>query len=640
MSTLTSRNLNFRPEINGLRAIAVILVIIFHLDPSWVPFGYVGVDMFFVISGFLITRIILKQQDSDQFSLKEFIAKRIKRIFPALFFMLFISAVCAVLIFSNEEHNYFFRSLRYASAQASNFFFLDHSGYFDLDSKYNALLHTWSLAVEEQFYLLWPILLLVIHKFKVPKPIFLLIISLLSFWSMFYLKQNESLEYFFMFYARAWEFCIGGFLALGVIRPLSNKTSNQIIAIISSFSIILALIFSSNNHPAELYYLILTCLGVAGIIYSSSIHQTWISNILSYKAFLIIGLLSYSLYLWHWPVIVFYNYITEFSYSGQGIAHPDNLSILSVIIIITITLALSVITYKYIEKPFRYNKLKYRTLFSISIITVASFMGLAKFEQGQSKAKWRLNVFSTEASLEDLEINLSKYKTQNQTEDILLIGDSHAKHFTPMISTWAEKNHQTSKILAQGATPPLPIYNQFKDSLDGREKRHLNKIKDHIINNPNIQHVILAADHYKYQDQPGYEEALSDTIQFIIKHGKGVCLIGQTPALRGEGIRYLEPTHFMNWLFPNRVSKRTILNIDHDFNSQRSSKMNQIMKRLKTKYPSIQLWYPNKYLLHGLQNNLPCYADKTHLNEPGSLYLAPYFQYDLSATTIKSLPAQ
>ena len=145
------RHLSFRPEINGLRAVAVILVIVFHLDKAWMPFGYVGVDIVFVISGFLITRIILEKQRNGEFKFGDFIAKRIKRILPALFIVLLVCSIASILILSSEEYRYYFRSLRYASAQASNFFFLGHSGYFDLASKFNVLLHTWSLGVEEQF---------------------------------------------------------------------------------------------------------------------------------------------------------------------------------------------------------------------------------------------------------------------------------------------------------------------------------------------------------------------------------------------------------------------------------------------------------------------------------------------------------
>ncbi len=154
----------FSPEINGLRAVAVIAVIIFHLDESWLPLGYIGVDVFFVLSGFLITKIILREIDIGKFKLSNFITRRIKRIFPALFAVLCVSSLVAILVFSSADHRSYFRSLRYAAAQVSNFFFAENSEYFDVSNQFKALLHTWSLGVEEQFYLFWPILLMLITK--------------------------------------------------------------------------------------------------------------------------------------------------------------------------------------------------------------------------------------------------------------------------------------------------------------------------------------------------------------------------------------------------------------------------------------------------------------------------------------------
>ncbi len=633
MRNLPSRSISFRPEINGLRAVAVLLVILFHLEKEWMPFGYVGVDIFFVISGFLITRIILKDQSDGRFSFGDFIVRRIKRILPALFLVLLVCSIVSIIVFSSEEFRYFFRSLRYASAQGANFFFLGNSGYFDLDSKFNVLLHTWSLGVEEQFYLVWPVLLLMIAKFRISRVIFFVMVISLSFTSMWYFRSIESMQAFFMFYARAWEFAIGGILAVGVIRANQCKAVNEVISILGVLCVIISLLVASSSHHSELYYLLLTCIGVAGIIYSSMDQPTLIARLLSCKLLLYIGALSYSLYLWHWPVIVYYNYILEFFMASKGESVSDALSVSSVIIILALTWLLSVLTFKYIENPYRTARAGNKQVYLIAIVCILSFMGLAKLTQKQAKASWRLSNFSEEVSLDDLEIKVERlFDSTVNPEDVLLIGDSHSEHFTPMIEEWAKMNNLQTKTLYKGGTPPLLVYEKYESELTYRQKRHLDKVRNHILNTPTIKHVFIAASHTTYQDDPRYEMALADTIKFLIAKNKGVCILGQVPSLAGNGIRYIEPTHLMSYLFPKKLSNETLLAYDHDLVESQLSPMRGIMARLKLGEPAIQLWHPENYIDSGLQNGLPCYSDKSHLNKHGSLYLAPYFQYQLDLT--------
>lgn len=626
----TPHSLKFRPEINGLRAVAVILVIIFHLNKDWMPFGYIGVDIFFVISGFLITQIISKNLSNGKFKFSDFIVRRIKRILPLLFIVLIISSVVAIVVLSSTEYRYFFRALRYTSAQASNFFFLGNSGYFDLDSKFNALLHTWSLGVEEQFYLVWPLLLLLLHKFKIPRLPFYIIIIALSLSSIFYFKRIESMQYFFMFYARAWEFAIGGFVASQLISPSKSKIVNEGISIISIFCIFIPLFYASSGNQYELYYLLLTVLGVAGIIYSSIHEQTRVAKCLSYKPLLYIGLLSYSLYLWHWPVIVYYNYIVEFSLASAGQLATASIGTIGVIIILATTWVLSILSCKYIEQPCLNAKISNKLTFIVTILSILCFMGLAKLGQEQAKSSWRVQSFSEEVNMDDLEIDIPRsYEKETYPEDILIIGDSHAQHFTPMVEIWAKKHNLKSKTLYKGGTAPLLIYDQFKDYLSYREIIFLDNVKDYILNNPHIKYVFIAAKHSERQGNPLYEKGLSDTIQFLLLHKKKVCLIAQVPELEGTGIRYLEPTHMMNLLFPKKISNENLLALDPKFIKDQLPAMRKIMERLQEHYPTIQLWFPEEYIDRGLQGGIPCYADEGHLNMHGSVYLAPYFHYEL-----------
>ena len=330
----------FRADINGLRGIAVLLVIVFHLNENWLPFGYVGVDLFFVISGYLITKNIIKDIDAGTFKLKSFFARRIKRIFPALFIVILFSSIVAVFVLANLDHRAYFRSMRYASLQMSNFYFEGNAGYFDVSSKSAPLLHTWSLAVEEQFYLFWPIMLCIAAWLKCSRFIILTIVIVCSFLVMLYLQQNESLKAFYMFYSRAWEFGIGGLFALGIIRSNKNKHFNETIAIISLTSIVAALYLYSSLRNYESALIALTCLGTAGIIYTSIEHRTLVARLLSFKPLLFIGTLSYSLYLWHWPIIVFYNYIRDSYFVSIGTYQHKPLAWFDICCILTICLIL------------------------------------------------------------------------------------------------------------------------------------------------------------------------------------------------------------------------------------------------------------------------------------------------------------
>lgn len=632
MVTLSAPSI-FRPEINGLRAIAVILVIIFHLDHNWMPFGYVGVDMFFVISGFLITRIILSGLSNGTFRFSDFFIKRIKRILPVLIFVLIACLITSILVFSAEEHRYFSRSLRYTSAQASNFFFLQNSGYFDLSSKYNVLLHTWSLAVEEQFYLVWPFLILLATKFKAYKALMFLLIITLSGWSCFYFRQVESMEYFYMFYSRAWEFTIGGFIATGLIKPIRNKSINELISVLSILFIIFSILIASSTHTNEWIYLLLTCLGVAGIIYSNSFEQTIIAKALSSKWLLSIGLISYSLYLWHWPVIVFQNYFIEFSAASNGEIPPLSIGVYGAALAIAITLALSLLSYRYIEQPFRYSKASNKLTIIVTLITICSLACIAKVSQKQATSSWRTHSFSSGTNLESLDINVERsYEKEDVQEDILILGDSHSEHFTPMIKEWSKKHNLTSKTLHKGGTPPLLAYDKYVNNLGYRQKIHLNQVKEYILTNSHIQHVFLAASHSSYQNNPFYEEALADTIEFLLKENKRICLIAQVPVLKSGCVRHLEPTHFMNYLFPKKNDYEELLQLDSHFITHDLVTMRGIMESLKNKFPSIQLWFPEEFIDNGFKNLLPCYSDNSHLNKHGSLYFTPYFDYKIEIT--------
>jgi peptidoglycan/LPS O-acetylase OafA/YrhL len=333
----------FLPHIQGLRGLAVALVVLFHLDINYFHYGFLGVDIFFVISGYLITNILVSQYlDHSKIKLKEFYIKRIMRLFPALFFTVFLSTIAGIFILSELHAKELFQSSFFAIISISNIFFLRKSGYFDSSSELKPLLHTWSLGVEEQFYLIWPILIIILIS-KFPKnKILLIALSLISSYMLFFLFFNSSAS-FFLIPFRAYEFLIGGIFSLILFKKSLSTQSSNLLSF-ASLSVLLASIFifdgSENANP---WVYLLVCISTISLILNSKSRITKL--IFENKCITKLGDMSYSIYLVHWPIIVFYKYI-----------YGSSLSLIDISIIISIIFFFSFISYTYIENYFRDHK--------------------------------------------------------------------------------------------------------------------------------------------------------------------------------------------------------------------------------------------------------------------------------------------
>ena len=225
--------LQYRPDIDGLRALAVMVVILFHADIPGFSGGFVGVDIFFVISGFLITSIILKEINADNFSISRFYERRVRRIFPALFFVLAFTLIASYIIFYYKDFEAFGESLIATTLFASNILFWSQSGYFDTVATTKPLLHTWSLAVEEQFYIFFPLLLVAINRVSKSRYFgWLLCISLCSFFASIYGIYNHPVATFYLVPTRAWELLFGSLFAIGVIPELQSNFHRNILSIL------------------------------------------------------------------------------------------------------------------------------------------------------------------------------------------------------------------------------------------------------------------------------------------------------------------------------------------------------------------------------------------------------------------------
>ncbi|RDE19159.1 acyltransferase [Motiliproteus coralliicola] len=351
----------YRSEIDGLRALAVIPVILFHAGFELFSGGFVGVDVFFVISGYLITLILIEDIKNQQFSIIDFYERRARRILPALFLVMLVCIPFAWMWMHPVQMKDFSESLFTVSLFLSNFLFWSESGYFAATAEEKPLLHTWSLAVEEQYYLLFPIFLFLAWKFGRNKVFWMIIfMSILSLLLSEWAWRNKESANFYLAPTRAWEL-LAGSIAAFIVQNRGVK-KNDTLSFLGLSIIVLSILTFDKSTPIPSVYALAPVAGVVMLILFAE-KDTLAARILSNKAFVGIGLISYSAYLWHQPLFAFARIRTLESPSPQLMI---SLAILA--------LVLAFISWKYVETPFRNNSLfSRRMIFSSSLGSILLF---------------------------------------------------------------------------------------------------------------------------------------------------------------------------------------------------------------------------------------------------------------------------
>jgi peptidoglycan/LPS O-acetylase OafA/YrhL len=332
-------NLRYRPEIDGLRALAVIGVVLYHIGLGF-PGGYVGVDVFFVISGYLITGIIIKDLRKGTFSMLDFWVRRIRRILPAVYVMIIASLILGYFILPSLKP--ITESSMASSLMASNIYFWRDSGYFAAGSDMKPLLHTWSLAVEEQFYVIFPLVLYVLWRFRKRHALAIVCLIgifslLLSCWATVY-KPGAN---FYLLPTRAWELIVGACLALGLFQRESRPVTNEIVSWLGILMIFAAMFCYDHITPFPGWMAIPPVVGSAMFIWANREAPTMIGKFFSMRPVVFMGLISYSFYLWHWPLLVF---------AKRTIIDVD---LSWKITLLLSSFLISVASWKFIETPFR-----------------------------------------------------------------------------------------------------------------------------------------------------------------------------------------------------------------------------------------------------------------------------------------------
>jgi len=337
--------MQYRGELDGLRAIAVIPVVLLHAGFKLFGGGFVGVDVFFVISGYLITSIIIEEKQNDTFSFSRFYERRARRILPALFGMLLVCVPLALQCSLPQEMNYFSQGVLAVLGFVSNVFFSHTTGYFGVGSTLNPLIHTWSLAVEEQYYILFPALLLLLWRLGVRTAFATLgVIAACSLIAAQYYAKADSQFDFFLLPTRGWEILAGALIAC-YARHLEQGGAAVLLresgSLIGIALIAYAVFFFDDGTPSPSLYALIPVLGaVLVIVYADE--STLVGKMLGLKALVGVGRVSYSLYLFHQPVLAFAR--------QRLLAEPD---LLTVSVLLLVTLALSYASWRFIEQPFR-----------------------------------------------------------------------------------------------------------------------------------------------------------------------------------------------------------------------------------------------------------------------------------------------
>lgn len=510
----------YRPDIDGLRALAVLLVVAYHAWPALVPGGYIGVDVFFVISGYLITRLIIDDIARGQFSVADFYVRRSKRIFPALFAVVSATVILALPLLTPSALAQLGSTVAATAGFFSNVAFWREAGYFDTAAELKPLLHTWSLAVEEQFYVFWPLTLLLLRGRASAKKIIL--VSIVSSLVLsIYLTGRHQASAFYLLPPRAWELLLGASLSLRYIRVPDAQWVRDSFALagVSLIGGAAALLDRDSAFPG--LNAVFPCVGAMLIIAAGDSKTNKASDwLLARQPVVFIGLISYSLYLWHWPLLVL-----------ARIVHRGHLTTQTGIFVVAVAFVAATITWRYIETPFR----RRGTNVSASLVlvryalllAVLLFVGVGMYASGGLRALASDAVLSAE--LARYNVNPLSEKCLRWQSDssplpgercitgnskmsprLVIWGDSHADALAPgLVGVALSRDYATYQLTMAGC-PPLISVEPRGIGADYRPCTEFNRqVIRYIESEPQVKVVVLSArwtlytENRRYGDDPG-----------------------------------------------------------------------------------------------------------------------------------------
>ena len=638
----------YRADVDGLRAIAVLSVVGFHAFPKIVEGGFLGVDIFFVISGYLISSNIFENLERNSFSYAEFYARRIKRIFPALIVVFMASYVFGWFTLLADEYKQLGKHIAAGSGFVSNLILWNEAGYFDTAAEAKPLLHLWSLGIEEQFYILWPLLLGLVWKRRLDFFALTVLVALGSFAINAFTVRTDPVAAFYSPLSRFWELMVGGILAyLALHKPLSMSKYAEWQSAVGLCLIGAGLLLIDRNRVFPGWWALLPTFGAFFII--SAKPSTWVNrNLLGNPILVAVGLISYPLYLWHWPLLSFAR-ILESGAPTKGIR----------VAAVVISIALAWLTYLLLEKPIRSGKRSSTKVVALcSLLSLVGFAGYNTYERNgldfrksgvllsEQRAQFLWDVNGRNRSEECLK----KYGGRqycNITDivsepDVALIGDSHANHFFWGLSEYYRRKGLNLLNLGVGGCAP------FLDVDRGRHPAHgdldcyknANPLYEFVLRSQTIKTVVLSFNHNEYfrndvafidrrnvirnaDNYRNVEEALLRTIREFEAKGKSVIILYDMPDLTFD-----PKSCFLDRSLQDK-SARPYCSDRTKYFVQDFDRYDLLMSKVGSATHA-RVFFTHNYLDGNFpvsKSGIPTYRDSTHLSIAGSMFFADRYDF-------------
>ncbi len=522
----------YRPEIDGLRTVAILPVLLFHAGVSGLPGGFVGVDVFFVISGFLITGIIAREVDEQRFSIVRFYERRIRRILPALVAVMVAVLAGAAWLYFPGDFRMVPRSVIAALLSGSNILFWSEAGYFDAAAHSKPMLHTWSLAVEEQFYIVFPLLLILLHRYGARSLLHVLAAIFVGSLALCIVLTRTHPEFaFYLLPTRAWELMAGALLAVGAVPAVTDRRAREVVAVAGLAAIGWAVVAFTPATAFPGAAALLPVLGAAALIHAAE--GTAVGRLLSLRPVVFVGQISYSLYLWHWPVIVFAEYATDRRLTGGW-----------TVAAIAVSFVLAALSWRTVERPFRNSQwVPQARLFKLAGVAAASIVVVSI--AGVAARGWPQRFAPEVLALDAASKGVSPrrdacHRQQDDPPGIppcrfgadvppaaLLWGDSHGVEMSYALGELARVRGQSLvSETTSDCTPVLGLVS-LGDACAARNREVVSYLDAH----PGIRTLFIVGfwANPANQRRPGLPQALAATIARLRTGGRTVVLLGGVP---------------------------------------------------------------------------------------------------------------
>lgn len=674
-----SKNTDYRADIDGLRALAVLSVVVFHAFPSALTGGFVGVDIFFVISGYLISRIIFRSLLNGSFSFSQFYIHRVKRIFPALFLVLLASFVIGWFVLLPHEFAQLGKHIAAGAGFMQNFVLLMEDGYFDTASDLKPLLHLWSLAVEEQFYIIFPVFIWLLWRFRWNIFLGVLSMALLSFLLNILTLEYDATRAFFSPQYRIWEIlagCLISYLQVFKAQEIEHliaaierrapavvhrQALSSAISLIGIFLILAALLFVNKNEPFPGWLALVPVVGAVLLI--SAGPEAWTNRVILAKPLPVyIGLISYPLYLWHWPLLSFIHIV-------DGTQPNVSVRIGAVLLAVLLSFA----TYRYVEKPIRYGAPIRRSVFTLcGLVSVAAAIGLSTqllegfpsrhdhLQELHAQFRWDGLVANEACAMAYPDLTGEHCILSRLAEPtIALLGDSHSNALYPGLTDAVEVMGDVVVNFARGAcTPFFDVATILRGKTDYCVD-YTNRALAKVLSMPSVHTILLSSRGPLYTTGKGYNEGydlflrspdvpegssssevfesgMRKTLSRLVMSGKKIIFVLDVPELGFDPRTCFPARPWSRQKSPCAISRAEY--------EARSADYRDTVKKVLADYPEVMLidassLFCTDELCWAEKDGKAVYRDDDHLSIYGSKLLGKKILTHIHPITVSARPA-